>query len=130
MKRLATHSVKLFSNGSNSNLFAYSYMLLVTIYDQLINENLLSQLKSLLYEEALDLTKIQHHPFPEVSNDEMKKLMVEFIFELQFTDHSKALPKALQKHPIVLHIIVLFLRALLAKFGIAEAGEYGQPIPT
>ncbi len=44
--------------------------------------------------------------------------MVEFVFELQFTDHRRALPRALQRHPIIIHIIVLFLKAILVRFGI------------
>jgi hypothetical protein len=110
--------VRAFTGESNSNLQAYSYMLLTTIYDANINESLLGQLKSLLYDHALVFTDIKGQPFPELSDEEMKKLMVEFVFELQFTDHRRALPRALQRYPVILHILVLFLRALLLRLGI------------
>jgi hypothetical protein len=104
-------------------------MLLSTIYDTTINEDLLGLLKSLLYDQSLALTDVCGHPFSELSNAEMKKLIVEFVFELQFADHTKVLPRALERHPIVLHILALFLRTMLVRFGMAEAGSYSQAIP-
>jgi hypothetical protein len=86
--------------------------------------------KSLLYEESLDLAKIAHHPFEGLASNEIKKLMVEFIFELQFTDYSKTLIKTLNKYPVILYVLVMFLRTLLAKYGLEEANDYNTLIPT
>lgn len=72
--------MRVFAGKNNSNLQAYSYMLLTTIYDANINESLLGEVKTLLYDRALVLTEIKGQPFPELSNEEMKKLMVEFVF--------------------------------------------------
>lgn len=55
-------------------------MLLTTIYDANINENLLGQLKALLYDRDLVLTAIKEQPFSDLNNEEIKKLIVEFVF--------------------------------------------------
>lgn len=43
-------------------------MLLATIYDANINESLLGQLKTLLYDRTLVLNAIKGQPFPELSD--------------------------------------------------------------
>lgn len=130
LRRLGSQDVRVFEGETNNNLQAYSYMLLTTIYDANINENLLGQLKALLYDRDLVLTAIKEQPFSDLNNEEIKKLIVEFVFQLQFTDHRKALPRALQRHPVIIHILVIFLKTLLLRFGIEEAGIYNQAIPT
>jgi hypothetical protein len=122
LRRLGAQHMRVFAQEGSSNLFAYAFMLLAAIYQSEVNQQLLGTLKSLFYENSLDLTAIANHPFPELSNLQMKKLVVELVFQLQFADHTSALPKALEKHPVILHILVLFLKALLLQFGIGEAG--------
>ena len=84
-----------FKNPDNQVLEAFSYILLKTIYGKDLDEDLLKIVKINLYSDEVNLKDIQNDPLSFLTNDHMKKLIVEFIFELCFSDFHQALGKKL-----------------------------------
>ena len=119
-----------FKNPENQALEAFSYILLKTIYGKDLDEDLLKIIKRNLYSDETDLKDIKNDPLSILPNEHMKKLIVEFIFELCFSDFHHSLGKKLEKHPVVLQIMSVFLRCTLGKLGLEEAYSFTNKLPT
>ena len=65
-----------FKDSSNKILQAFSYLLLKTIYNKELDEELLKRVKINLYGDETNLKEIQNIPISKLSNDQMKKLIV------------------------------------------------------
>lgn len=63
-----------------------SYLLLKTIYGDQLDEQLLITMKVNLYGDDTNLKDIKNVALDDLTSNEMKKLMVEFMFELCFSD--------------------------------------------
>jgi hypothetical protein len=61
----------------------------------------------------MELTAVKHSPLPKLGNAEMKKLVVEFFFTLAYASYEDKIEDKLRKYPIVMDILVIFLRCLL-----------------
>jgi len=78
----------------------------------------------------MDLTTIKNCPISSLSNSQMKKLVVEFFYSLAYSDYEGKVDSKLCKFPIVLEVLVLFMRKILANFGIENADNSLFKVPT
>lgn len=60
----------------------------------------------------------------------MKKLVVEFFFTLAYASYDDKIEDKLRKYPIVMDILVMFLRCLLVKSNVKNALDCLFKLPT
>jgi hypothetical protein len=60
----------------------------------------------------------------------MKKFFVELIFMLSFTDFTQVLTKKLEKYPVILYILTVYLRCVLVSQGVPQAANYEIELKT
>jgi hypothetical protein len=54
----------------------------------------------------------------------MKKLMVEFFYSLAYSYSAKKVEEKINKYPIILEILVMYVRRVLDNLGISNADNY------
>jgi hypothetical protein len=80
LHRLITHNLKSFAGGPRNALLGYAYLLLSNLYGPGLNDSLLLQVKSALYSEDLDLLPSAPPLLATLSNADMKRFFIEFLF--------------------------------------------------
>jgi len=60
----------------------------------------------------------------------MKKLVVEFFYSLAYSDYDHKVEDKLCKFPIVMEILVLFVRRVLANLGLKNSDDCLFSVPT
>lgn len=128
LHRLITHNLKSFSGVAGKAFLGYGYLLLSSLYGAGLNESLLLQVKSALYSEELDLLECAPPLLAALSNADMKRFFIEFLFELSFADSPAALDRKLEKYPVILHIFAAFLQCLVERTGAGGEGDCGEAL--
>lgn len=78
----------------------------------------------------MDLKTITQSPISNLSSLQMKKLVVEFFYSLAYSDYEDKVDSKLCKYPIILEVLVLFMRKILATSGVKDADNNQFKLPT
>jgi hypothetical protein len=78
----------------------------------------------------MDLTTVKYCSISNFSNSQMKKLVVEFFYSLAYSDYEDKVYSELCKYPIVLELLVLFMRKILVTSGVVNADNSQLKVPT
>ena len=132
LNKISPISTKTIKNNSNSNLQGFIWALLSSIFQTEVIEDVLYILKNTILSEQLDtvpINNIHKTGLVGLSTKHMKKFMVEFLFELNYSRAENKVDLKLNKNPIILDIFVLLFRKLLVTLNV-EAENFDKPIPS
>ena len=62
------------------------------------------------------------------SGAQMKKLLVEFICELKYSSLDNKVEVEMNKYPILMDIVIIFLRKYLTTYAVVNSYDFLQPV--
>lgn len=119
--------------GPNSNLQGLAWALLHSAYSPPTRYRLLNFLQSAIYSRQTDPSEFKGlggSVTGQMKVDEVKKVMADFFFEMQYSAAGTKVESKLNKYPIVLELLALTLRGLLAEAGVKDSLNYSLAVST
>lgn len=133
LRSLSVREARLVNKGQNSNIEAFCWALLTIIYSGELKEDMLITLKSTIYSPLLDSQVIEETEEKSISNlslQQMRKLMVEFFYQIIYSTVQNKVEERLKKNPIILEIMVFFMRKMLSSYNLDHSKSYKTPVST